>query len=109
VTAFPSKETAVAHRTDKYAKLFNIWYTDEAAQIILPMGANEMPTSVKTLLLISTLQDPPMHQLPGWSAFEHLQTIGHTRVDRAHRLLRPAAPPNPQRPTSPTSTLWRRG
>jgi hypothetical protein len=80
--------SAIVFRSDRDAKMVNVFYEGPALQMIWPGdGERDVPAAVGGLIVVSPAASVPTSPLPGWIRQEP-RLLGHTRID----VFRRAAP-----------------
>lgn len=83
--SFSAREVAIVHRSDRHAKLLNLFYRDQALQIVGDMDSEGIPPAVKKLVYVTAVEDPVARPIPGWGPPETVLVVGHSRVDLSAR------------------------
>lgn len=81
--------TAIVFRSDRDAKMVNVFYDGPALQMIWAgEGPRDVPAAVDGLIYVSPAASVPASPLPGWSRAEPTRLLGHTRIDMFRRPVR---------------------
>ncbi len=83
--SFSAGDVAIVHRSDRHAKLVNLFYRGRALQLVGDINSEGFPLRVGELLYLSTVGDPVAPMIPGWKAPETVLLVGHARVDVSAR------------------------
>jgi hypothetical protein len=82
--------SAIVFRSDRDAKMVNVFYDGPALQMIWPGdGGRDVPAAVGGLIVVSPAASAPTSPLPGWTRQEP-RVLGHTRIDVFRRGPTPA-------------------
>lgn len=81
-------ETAIVHRSDLRAKMFNLFYAGNMLQLVMPI--DKLPAGVSQLVLLSNSEDPSVHVVEGWNPFAAKYRAGHAVILVARRGKGPA-------------------
>jgi hypothetical protein len=74
--------SAIVFRSDRDAKMVNVFYDGPALQMIWAGdGGRDVPAEVGRLVVVSPALSAPAPMLPGWSRPEPSRLLGHTRLD----------------------------
>jgi hypothetical protein len=74
--------SAIVFRSDRDAKMVNVFYQGPALQMIWPADAKrEVPPGVGALIVVSAASSSPMSPPPGWTREEPDTRLGYTRID----------------------------
>ena len=84
--------SAIVFRSDRDAKMVNVFYDGPALQMIWAgQGPRDVPAAVGGLIYVSPAASAPASPLPGWSRSEPTRLLGHTRIDTFRRAAPPAS------------------
>ncbi len=84
--------SAIVFRSDRDAKMVNVFYDGPALQMIWAGdGERDVPPGVGGLMVVSPVASPPMSPLSGWTRVEPDRRLGHTRIEDFRRRAPPAS------------------
>jgi hypothetical protein len=81
LASLPQGDTAVVYRSDRDAKVVNLFYTGNLLQMIKGGSNTGVPPEIARLVLLSSIREPATPSRPGWTPPQVMAVFGETRVE----------------------------